>query len=58
MMLWAAGHADPPKGRFHLLNIPEVPVCTENLIRLDEARESPKLTRWLCPYGCSQAIRD
>jgi hypothetical protein len=27
------------------------PVCTENLIHVDEMRESPKLTRWLRFYA-------
>jgi hypothetical protein len=27
------------------------PVCTENLIHVDEMKESPKLTRWLRSYA-------
>jgi hypothetical protein len=32
-------------------NSPTAPVCTENLIHVDEMRESPKLTRWLRFYA-------
>jgi hypothetical protein len=31
----------------------ECTVCTENLIRVDEVRELPRLTRWLRCYGLS-----
>jgi hypothetical protein len=38
-------------GEINALGRDPIPVCTENLIHVDEMRESPKLTPWLRFYA-------